>query len=262
VTLSRAFAIQETEVTWGQWAAQGLARDPGGWIQDASGGQTCLEAACPVAHVTWFEAAAYANLLSERHDPPLPRCYELSGCVGELGRGLRCAGAASRSPSAYACQGFRLPTSAEWEYAARAGSAAAFYSGPIAPHGSFLGSGARCDADANLRAIGWYCHNAGNRSHPVKALRPNAWGLYDMAGNVAEWSNDAFDSSAARAAVDPGGTVDSRSNRTVRGGSYLLPAASCRMANQSVGHASIGRNTSNGFRLVRTLPAPAASAAL
>lgn len=74
---------------------------------------------------------------------------------------------------------YRLPTEAEWEYAALAGSQTALSNGIILVTG--------CANDAKLGRIGWYCGNSGNKSHPVSQKLPNAWGLFDMHGNVWEW---------------------------------------------------------------------------
>ncbi len=106
----------------------------------------------------------------------------------------------------------RLPTEAEWEYACRAGSTASSY----AP---------------NLGSIAWYCANSGNKTHGVARKEPNAWGLYDMLGNVWEWCADAYAGYAAEAQRDPLRQEGSR--RVFRGGSWDDTAsyvdAACRL---------------------------------
>jgi formylglycine-generating enzyme required for sulfatase activity len=202
--------------------------------------------------VTWFEAAAYANQLSERHEPPLAPCYRLLSCQRTLGTGLSCSTAESTATTVYDCEGFRLPTDAEWEYAARAGTRAAYYSGELKEYGDYLQNFAVCHADPNLERIGWYCYNSGGKAHPAKQLEPNAWGLYDMAGNLNEWNNDRSDGAAAHPAVDPGGTLEARDWRNLRGGAYYSWATLCRMADQNERDWD-EREPSTGFRLVRTL---------
>jgi formylglycine-generating enzyme required for sulfatase activity len=109
-----------------------------------------------------------------------------------------------------------------------------------------------CNADPNLERIGWYCYNSGGKAHPTKQLEPNAWGLYDMAGNLNEWNNDRSDGAAAHPAVDPGGTLEARDWRNLRGGAYYSWATLCRMADQNERDWD-EREPSTGFRLVRTL---------
>ncbi len=115
---------------------------------------------------------------------------------------------------------YRLPTEAEWEYAARAGSTAAFASGSITETG--------CGLDPSLDAAGWYCYNA-DETHPAAIKKPNAWGLYDMHGNVWEWCSDWYDSYPSGPVTDPEGPLIG-SARVMRGGSWLNVAASCRSA--------------------------------
>ena len=183
VTLTRPFVVQKYEVTQKEWMAAGFA-NPSGKMADGTG--DCLDATCPVGNVTWFEAAAYANLSSERNLPPLPPCYELDGCTGTTGTGMKCTSASTATGSVYDCAGYRLPTDAEWEYATRAGTRSAFYSGDI----TVIGTIGECHPDQNLLRIAWYCSNSGGATHPVGQLEPNAWGLHDVSGNAAEWVND------------------------------------------------------------------------
>jgi len=122
-------------------------------------------------------------------------------------------------------QRYRLPTEAEFEYAARAGSTGAYANGDITETPSLN--------EPLLDAMGWYCFNAGESTHPVAQKQANAWGLYDMHGNVWEWCADT------REAGDypPGQVTDPVSvnpgeNRVVRGGSWYHDAWAARSANR------------------------------
>jgi len=129
--------------------------------------------------VSWFDATSY--------------CYTLT--VQE-----RLAG---RIPSNWA---YRLPTEAEWEYACRAGTAARF------SYGDDLGY-------TDLGKYAWYCDNSDLQTHPVGRKRPNAWGLYDMHGNVLEWCLDWHGEYPGGSVSDPQG-LSSCSDRVFRGGSW------------------------------------------
>ena len=100
----------------------------------------------------------------------------------------------------YVCPGYRLPTAAEWEYAYRAGTTTAYYSGTNASSKC-----TSCGAvDKNADKIGWYCANANNTTNPVQGKLVNAWGLYDMAGNVWEWCHGWYTGSGpGPPVVDP-----------------------------------------------------------
>lgn len=114
---------------------------------------------------------------------------------------------------------YRLPTEAEWEYACRAGSTTVFSFG---------------DDVAQLGDYAWYWDNSGDRYHKVKEKKPNAWGLYDMHGNVAEWTLDEYDggfyASLGAQALNPWRTYTSLHPRTVRGGSWYHDPEELRSA--------------------------------
>jgi formylglycine-generating enzyme required for sulfatase activity len=246
VTLTHGFEIQQKEVTQESWSSVGLP-NPSGKMKDGTGDGSDPQA--PVGNVTWFEAAAFANLLSEQHRPPLPPCYTLTGCTGTLGTGMKCTGAKLQKATVYECTGYRMATDAEWEYAARAGTRTAYYSGDVAPNATT----GDCAPDPNLLKIAWYCANAAGGTHAVAQLTPNAWGLYDMSGNAAEWVTDVSTGRPPSRAVDPGGEIGTAIARVFRGGLFNSFATLCRSANHSAGSWD-GRGPGLGLRLVRTMP--------
>jgi len=138
---------------------------------------------------------------------------------------------------------YRLPTEAEWEYACRSGSPSALANGDLIT--------LFCDLDPALDEIGWYCGNSNRSLQPVAQKRPNAWGLYDMHGNVAEWCQDWYGSYPETAQTDPAGPV-SGPGRVVRGGSWFSSAKKCRCAARFYAPPhSRNRFPISGFRLVR-----------
>ena len=129
---------------------------------------------------------------------------------------------------------YRLPTEAEWEYAARAGTTTAYSFG----HDSH-----------QLSEYAWYRENSENKSHPVGQKKPNPWGLYDMHGNVWEWVQDWYGLSTAGTAADPVGPPWGLS-RVFRGGSWFSDAWYCQSAYYN-GVRPSTRNGYLGFRLLR-----------
>jgi formylglycine-generating enzyme required for sulfatase activity len=149
----------------------------------------------------------------------------------------------------YYCPGYRLPTEAEWEYAYRAGSNTPFY-----PSVGNDGTITVCSggSDPNADKIGWYFANSGNTPHPKGQKAANAWGLYDMAGNVREWCHDLYQFDLGASAVtDPWGSA-SGSSRVLRGGSWGEDPDHVRAANHP-GVGPLNANVHNGLRCARTL---------
>lgn len=246
VTITRPYLIQQTELTQQAWTATGYPNPSS--LAGSSGVNACLEGDCPVVNVTWFDAAAFANHLSKTTDPPLPECYVLEGCTGAPGNNFVCTSVRNAVTPLTACTGYRLPTEAEWEYAARGGSTTSFYSGNITEYPDRT----ECNVDLKLEPIAWYCKNSGSTTHRVKGKVPNALGLYDVSGNVAEWVNDYFDGLGYGTGplVDPEGTA-TKGSRVLRGGAVATSAIFCK-SSYRFSSPPVGRSPAAGFRLVRT----------
>ena len=132
---------------------------------------------------------------------------------------------------------FRLPTEAEWEYAARGGDRSKGY--------KYAGSG-------NLDEVGWYGGNSGKHTHPVGEKKPNELGLYDMSGNVWEWCQDWYGDYTDEAQTNPTGP-QSGGIRVLRGGSYWYLARDCRVSNRLISFDPGSRFDVSGLRLVLSL---------
>ena len=129
-------------------------------------------------------------------------------------------------------QRFRLPTEAEWEFAARGGNRS--------NHTQYSGS-------SSLDEVAWYMSNSGDKTHPVKTKKANELGLYDMAGNVWEWCQDWFGSYSSSSQSNPTGP-NSGSNRVRRGGGWNSAAGGCRSSYRNY-HTPVIRFSGFGLRL-------------
>lgn len=207
----KAFEIMTKEVTQKEWAEE-MKYNPSFFSREGD----CDDReqinnvwVCPnhpIEKVSWNDAQAFIASLN-------------SGKTG-------CNGTPSSASGCY-----RLPTSVEWEYAARAGAAAATY---------FFGNG-----PLNLENYAWHSGNANGRVHPVGTKLPNPWGLYDMYGNVWEWVQNGF---TLTGYPDPSDTTVYSSYRFVLGGSwsYLIPFPYYY-------YTTNVQSSDGGFRLVRNL---------
>ncbi|MDD5307708.1 MAG: formylglycine-generating enzyme family protein [Deltaproteobacteria bacterium] len=263
VTLTHDFEMAATEVTQGQYRSV-MGTNPAKF--------TACGDDCPVENVTWFMAAAFCNRLSEMSG--LASCYD---CTGESDATMCVENPAFRQADFYSCPGYRLPTEAEWEYAYRAGSATEFYNGHGDP--SLCGC---VDINPLVDEIAWYCGNSavsyagcddltdcGNTGpdgpdcgaacagpHPAAQKAPNAWGLYDMAGNVEEWCNDwtSAEPASPDPVTDPAGLAIG-TYRVFRGGAYSSNPDELR-AGTSIGVVPSAGGYIQGFRCVRSLSEP------
>jgi formylglycine-generating enzyme required for sulfatase activity len=230
VTISQSFCIKTTEVMASEWFAV---------VGNNPSDEPC-EGTCPVENVTWWDAVWYCNQRSVQE--ALRPCYTLAGCSGLPGYRytFQCSEVTPVGPS---CTGYRLPTEAEWEYAARAGTAAATYNGTSV---STL-----CETpNPVLDPIAWFCGNRPILSvQPVKGKRANAWGLYDMLGNVQEWCWDWYGAYPTGTLTDPTGTT-AGTERVGRGGSWANNAYWVRSAVRAKGPPSEG-GYRGGFRTIR-----------
>ena len=250
VTLTNDFSIMATEVT------QGFYEEIMGYSHDTC----CRESGDDYALATpyWYEAIAFCIKLSEQEG--LNPCYLMSDieCHDETQgdsvdyckdhNGVRTAQVELNGVvSPYECEGYRLPTEAEWEYSIRAGTTTAFYSGDITYND--------CDnLDPNLDLIGWYCVNSATPGdpyipHKVARKLENNWGLYDMSGNVAEWVWDSYMPDYENdTTTDPFGSVN-YSLKVFRGGIMNYWSGGCRSASR---YYLGGYSCGIGFRVAKT----------
>lgn len=129
---------------------------------------------------------------------------------------------------------FRIPTEAEWEYAARGGEQSKHY--------RYSGSG-------TLSEVGWSKENSGSKTHAVKSKAPNELGLYDMSGNVWEWCSDVFGRYGSNAVTNPGRPIQEGLTGIRRGGCWMFSASYNRVSTRSR-TAPERKSNQNGFRLV------------
>ena len=218
VTLTHAYYVGVTEVTQGQFTAV-MGYDPA-YFTDCDG---LGPDDCPVERVSWHESAAYANELSDAAG--LQECYT---CTGS-GTGVQC----DVGMNPYDCTGYRLLTESEWEGAARCGTDT-----------EYAGSDTSTD-------VTWTSENSDD-TQTVAGLAPNSCGLYDMSGNVWEWTQDWYDDYPSGSATDPTG-AESGSRRVFRGGGWDSVASYATVSYRGHDYPD-GSGNGVGFRLSRSSP--------
>jgi hypothetical protein len=229
--IGRSFALATHEVTVQQFLAFRKAH--------VCNRQYAPTPDCPVNLVTWYQAAAYCNWLSEQEQIPRDQwCYEPNS-RGEYAEGMKV------KANYLQLAGYRLPTEAEWEYACRAGAVTRRYYG---------------ETEAFLGKYAWYIMNSQERRMlPVGSLMPNDLGLFEMLGNALEWTHDPSlpytPGPAGQASEDRGqtGEITDRLFRVTRGGSFLIHASNVRAAFRRPYQPTYG-SLNLGFRPARTLP--------
>jgi formylglycine-generating enzyme required for sulfatase activity len=227
--IGRSFALASKPVTVAQWE-QFLKERPG--IRYSYPKRFSPEPEGPIISVTWYEAAAYCNWLSEKEDIPRDQwCYPEPSKEGMRPH-----------PDYLSRTGYRLPTEAEWEYACRAGT--------VTSRSYGLGQ-------ELLPRHAWYSANGKDRTWPVGQKRPNDLGLFDMHGNVWNWCQDpavVYPRGAGGWSVEDKEDIrdikDSLS-RVLRGGSFINHATFVRSAHRSYDRPS-GRGDALGLRPART----------
>jgi len=180
----------------------------------------------PVEYVSWYDAVKFCNALSLKEG--LLPAYKIDGTKVEWDK---------------TANGYRLPTEAEWEYAARGGTLGAITDSPLSK-APYAGS------DNSAASVGWYETNSSKTTKPVAQKAPNALGLYDMSGNVWEWCWDWYGAYPKDEVLNPDGAENQSGQKVLRGGSWFTPEKLLRTTYRYWNVPTFKVN-SVGFRIAR-----------
>jgi len=207
------FTVSNTETTWGEWVRVRAWASANGYDIGAAGNSTGSDPLRPVHSVSWHDALKWCNARSQMEG--MVPAYTVNGTVYKTGAAVPVVNTAAN--------GYRLPTGAEWVWAARGGN--------FSQNSTYSGGDA-------VDSVAWYADNSGGSPQPVGKKAPNQLALFDMSGNLMEWCWDSV------------GTVGS--NRLLKGGFWMGGASGCEIT--ATFHQPASTPVAEaGFRTVRRL---------
>jgi len=217
-TVKNNFYIGKYQVTQKEW--QNIMKGNPSWFSKTGGGKDTIGNSntnkFPVERVSWYNCVSFCNKLSEKYN--LSKYYNING---------------EDITTNEDAKGFRLPTDAEWEYAAKGGDKSKNY---------------EYSGGDNIDNVAWYRENSDGRTHEVGTKMPNELGIFDMSGNVCEWCENKCDWDNKKGVV----LNDNGRFRVLRGGSWFNFAERCRVSRRDCSEPD-DRRDFVGFRLARSL---------